>query len=92
MLGQTHFSHKELNKKSCNDIQNMLFTERGVNFNDMPTEFKRGVCCYKVTKSSEVINFYTKEKTEAERSEWEIDTEIPIFTQNPNFIHRWVFI
>ena len=45
MLGQCNFSHKELHGKSCNDIQDMLMTQKGINFNDMPTEFKRGVCC-----------------------------------------------
>jgi tRNA(His) 5'-end guanylyltransferase len=47
MLGQCNFSHKELHGKSCNDIQDMLMTQKGINFNDMPTEFKRGVCCVK---------------------------------------------
>ena len=45
MLGQCNFSHKELQNKSCNDIQDMLMLQKGINFNDMPTEFKRGVCC-----------------------------------------------
>ena len=47
MLGQCNFSHKELHGKSCNDIQDMLMTQKSINFNDMPTEFKRGVCCIK---------------------------------------------
>lgn len=47
MLGQCHFSHKELQGKSRNDIQDMLMTQKGINFNDMPVEFKRGVCCYR---------------------------------------------
>lgn len=45
MLGQCNFSYRELQNKSCNDIQDMLMLEKGINFNDMPTEFKRGVCC-----------------------------------------------
>ena len=47
MLGQCNFSHKELQGKSCNEIQDMLMTQKGINFNDMPTVFKRGVCCVK---------------------------------------------
>lgn len=47
MLGQCHFSKKELHKKSQNDIQDMLMTQKGINFNDMPVAFKRGVTCYK---------------------------------------------
>lgn len=45
MLGQCNFSHKQLQEKSCNMIQEMLMIDKGINFNDMPTEFKRGVCC-----------------------------------------------
>jgi tRNA(His) 5'-end guanylyltransferase len=71
MLGQCNFSHKELHKKSCNDIQDMLMTQKGINFNDMPTEFKRGVCCRK-----------------DENGKWFIDTEIPIFTQDREYIEK----
>lgn len=48
MLGQTHFLHSELHGKSCNDIQDMLFTQKGINFNDMAIAFKRGVCCKRI--------------------------------------------
>lgn len=41
-LGQAYFSHKQLQNKSCNDIQEMLFTEKGVNWNDLPDGLKRG--------------------------------------------------
>ena len=47
MLGQCNFSHNELHGKSCNNIQDMLMTQKNINFNDMPTAFKRGVCCIK---------------------------------------------
>jgi tRNA(His) 5'-end guanylyltransferase len=47
MLGQSNFSHKELQGKSCSDIQDMLMLQKNINFNDMPVEFKRGVCCTK---------------------------------------------
>lgn len=47
MVGQANFSHKELQNKSCNDIQDMLIAEKGVNWNDFPTHLKRGSCCIK---------------------------------------------
>lgn len=47
-VGQAYFSHKQLNGKSCGDIQNMLFTEHGVNWNDYAPSVKRGVCARKV--------------------------------------------
>ena len=43
-VGQVNFSHKELNGKSCNDIQDMLFTQKGINWNDFPVACKRGTC------------------------------------------------
>lgn len=45
MVGQANFSHKELQGKSCNMIQDMLMTQKGINWNDFPTYLKRGSCC-----------------------------------------------
>lgn len=47
MVGQANFSHKELQNKSCNMIQDMLFIQKGINWNDLPTYQKRGSCCIK---------------------------------------------
>ena len=84
MLGQCHFSHKALHGKSCNDIQDMLMLEKGINFNDMPTEFKRGVCCLK--KEVPCIDRLIGYKTD-----WVIDKEIPIFTQDRTYVERFVY-
>ncbi len=37
MVGQANFSHKELQNKSCNDIQDMLLIQKGINWNNCPT-------------------------------------------------------
>ena len=81
MLGQCNFSHKALQNKSCNDIQDMLMLEKGINFNDMPTEFKRGVCCIKkkVECTDRLISY---------KMDWVIDKEIPIFTQDRDYIEN----
>lgn len=42
MLAQNYFSHKELHKKSCDEMQEMLFIEHGINWNDLPATKKRG--------------------------------------------------
>ena len=47
MLGYCHYSSKALEGVDNDKLQDMLFTEKGINFNDMPIEFKRGVCCYR---------------------------------------------
>lgn len=81
MLGQTNFSHKQLEGKSCNDIQDMLFIEKGINFNDMPIEFKRGVCCYRTQVP-------TIERLSGYKTEWILDKECPIFTQDREYIEK----
>ena len=81
MLGQCNFSHRELHGKSCNDIQDMLMLQKGINFNDMPTEFKRGVCCIK--KEVRCTDLLIGRKLD-----WVIDKEIPIFTQDRDYVER----
>jgi len=46
MVGQAYFSHKQLQNKSCAIIQEMLFQEKGINFNNYPVYLKRGTACY----------------------------------------------
>ena len=47
MVGHANFSPNQLHKKSCSDIQDMLMLEKEINWNDFPTELKRGSACYK---------------------------------------------
>ena len=81
MLGQTHFSPKELEKKSQSDIQDMLMLQKGINFNDMPTEFKRGICCVR-----KHVQLNTTDDSVRTRYQWVLDKEIPIFTQNRQYV------
>lgn len=87
--GQANFSHKQLMNKSCDDIQEMLFMEKGINWNDYPTACKRGVCCKK--RMMEVPCHNDPEKA-IMRKKWAIDTEIPIFSQDTNYINRIVLL
>lgn len=43
MVGQAHFSHDELNEKTCSDIQDMLMDKYNINWNNYPVRWKRGV-------------------------------------------------
>lgn len=76
MVGQANFSHKELQNKSCNDIQDMLMAQKGINWNDYPTYQKRGSCVIK-----ENYMDCSPESTDSKtvRSHWIIDENIPIF-------------
>lgn len=86
-VGQANFSHTQLHGKNCNDIQDMLMLQKGINWNDYPTTLKRGSCCIKKP-------FKINEGTEQEtiRNKWIIDNEIPIFTQDKDYINKLIFI
>lgn len=96
MVGQANFSHKELQNKSCNDIQDMLMTQKGINWNDLPTYQKRGSCCVRnkiVIESDGVTATAQLRDTSSSENEWIIDTDIPIFKgEGREYIDRLVFI
>lgn len=86
-VGQANFSHKQLQNKSCNDVQDMLMSEKGINWNDYTTTLKRGSCCIKMPQK---INDGTKQGSI--RNKWIIDNEIPIFTQDKEYINSRIFV
>ena len=96
MVGQANFSHKELQNKSCNDIQDMLMTQKGINWNDLPTYQKRGSCCVRnkiVIESDGVMATAQLRDTSKSENEWIIDTDIPIFKgEGREYIDRLVFV
>ena len=94
MVGQANFSYKVLQNKSCNKIQDMLFQEKDINWNDFPTHLKRGSCC---VKSDVSVTFATENEDGSvttgavERPHWEIDLEIPIFKdEGRRYINRHI--
>lgn len=87
-VGQAHFSQSELNGKSCDQIQDMLFTEKNINWGDLPTDCKRGAACYK--QEEEAVFVSGGERTVFRRPAWKIDREVPIFTADRNYIERWL--
>jgi tRNA(His) 5'-end guanylyltransferase len=46
MVAQSLYSHKELQNKDCNKLQEMIF-QKGQNWNEYPTECRRGTFVYK---------------------------------------------
>ena len=95
-VGQAYFSHKELDNKSSDMIQCMLFEERCVNWNDYPTHLKRGSCCIKnkiVIESDGVVATAQLRDTTANENSWIIDNEIPIFKgEGRKYIDDLIFV
>lgn len=97
MVGQANFSHRELLNKTCNQIQDMLMTQRGINWNDMGTSYKRGSCCVRnrriVSMSADgTVTCEIRNPKESETA-WIIDNEIPIFKgEGRRYIDELIFI
>ena len=87
-VGQANFSQRELHGKNCNKIQDMLWKERNINWNDFPTDCKRGSCCIK-TRITEAVSVLNGDATvEVSRSRWVVDREPPVFTQDREYVER----
>lgn len=77
MVGQANFSHKELQGKSCNMIQDMLHEQKGINWNDFPTVQKRGTACIKKEIGANISDLLRMVGAE-NRTGWYLDTNMPI--------------
>ena len=74
MVGYAYFSHKALERLSNNAVQERLWAEHGVNWNDYVVWEKRGSCVIR----------------DRESWGWRIDEAIPVFTQDRAYIERWL--
>lgn len=96
MVGRANFSHKELQNKSYNDIQDMLMIQKGINWNDLPVYQKRGSCCVRnkiVVKSDGIMETVQLKDTSKSENEWIVDKNIPIFKgEDRKYIDQLVYI
>lgn len=85
LTAQAFFSPAQLHGKSSDECQEMLWKEKGVNWNDMDPCFKRGTVCVPRQRESSVTYFDPRLQedvtVEAERSMWELEAA-PIFTSD----------
>ena len=95
MVGQANFSHKELHCKTCNDIQDMLMEQKGINWNDFPAYQKRGNCVIKEEYYPEPVKGYEDCEVNAldVRTRWVIDKDIPIFKgEGRDYIDKLIMV
>lgn len=96
MVGQANFSHKELQNKSCNEIQDMLVAQKAINWNFYPEDCKRGAACIKLPPKEEVIDVPTATekplRVVVNRSSWLIDKQMPILKENWDYINKYIYV
>lgn len=67
-IGQSQFSHKELQNLNCDEIKEKLISERGLNWEEYSDYHKHGICCVKVEKE-----FVNDEGQKYTRKKWELE-------------------
>ena len=83
-VGQANFSHRTLNKKNCAKIKEMLKEQKNIIWENYPTTYKQGCCCLKTTYN------YCVNGSDFVRTRWEIDNNIPLFSENRSYIENLV--
>lgn len=86
--GQAYFSHSQLHGKNCEQIQEMLWQEHKINWNDYPVAFKRGSCCRKELMEMTIPDPRSPEsEIPVTRRRWVVDVEPPVFTKDRAYIN-----
>jgi tRNA(His) guanylyltransferase len=84
MLARSLYSHKECHLKNNSQLQEMCF-QKGRNWNDLPAHIKRGRCIVKETYEIDDMGSVAHS-----RSRWVVDNNPPIFTENREYVNRYL--
>lgn len=76
MLARSLFSHKELQGLNLAQLQDKMMLEKNVNWNNLEIWKKRGACCVR----------------DSETRKWTIDRAIPIFTEDKDYVDKFVYL
>ena len=82
-LSRAYFSHKQLMHKNSSDMQEMLMTEKNINWNNLDTMLKRGSVVFKLL-------YYLDKEKNIIRHKWAIDHNIPDFHKSPEYIQQFI--
>lgn len=85
MAASANFSHNMLEGKSSEQKQEMLFQEKGINWNDYQPKYKRGVV---IKKQSIWVDGQNGEPVQ--RNKWLPDYNTPVFTQEKEYLHNLI--
>ena len=102
-VAQSLYNHKELHGKTTRVMQEMIF-QKGTNWNDYTPREKRGSVIHRVEKkfvqkdkSHSLIGSDGLHQTQAidesriyTRNVWEADPETPIFTQDREYLRKFI--
>lgn len=96
-------AQKMLHGLSTNERQELIFQQLDININDLPVEHRRGRTVVRVTREvyledlmpptvylERIEKGHIKRGDTTFRSTWEVDRDIPLFNQEPDYIQKFL--
>jgi len=92
MVAQQHFTPSQLKGLNGKEMNEKLWVKKCIDYDLLPTWQRQGVVVKKdfYTKVNSE-NVHPKSKTVA-RKRWEVDFNIPVFSEDPDYINQYVFL
>jgi tRNA(His) guanylyltransferase len=91
MVARYFFSHKECDHKNNTQLRAMIATNGVDWYDNLPVNLKQGRCIIKHQSDKAASNPKTGEAITALRSEWVVDNNIPIFSQDRDYIEKLIY-
>lgn len=86
-LARTMFSHKQLYGANNNKMQEMLFSEHGINWSDLPQQQKTGIYCYKTWEEKKIaLSACSDNEAVVRRNTWRAAPVPPLKNQLQDII------
>ena len=85
MASDAYFPHKQLEGKSSSQKQEMLFSQKGINWNDYKTKYKRGT----IIKRN-IVTLDGENGIPVQRAKWLPDYNSPIFTKEKEYLYNLI--
>lgn len=94
MTAHAHFAHDSLQGKTSDEMQELLWSKKGINWNDMPGGFKRGRCVVKqqILQDKPYVDKRTGEThiaQDVERYAW-TPVVPPVFTREREWLRSYI--
>lgn len=90
MLARSYYSQNQCHGQNNSALQDMIH-DKGDNWNDLATHLKRGRCIVKESyESPNTDGWYGLPNDVAMRSRWVVDNKIPIFSQDRDYIDKYL--
>ncbi len=85
-MGKTYLTEKELKENSSGRVQFMVFEKEKINFDNYPTDYKRGTACYRKKAGQE-----ESEVSSGRNVDWIVDKNMPMLKkENEEFIEQFL--